>query len=313
MFLMLIAGSAATHIFGVENGLRQILIAGVSVFVGQLLLKALIGNYKLHQEGTFVVILGSYLSIGLATDFIVALNQFNRVGYQVGRVTALVAIVGIEFFIGGLYQLQRGQTETALLAINEHLERLNASARRELWLYRRKVATVLHGSVQSHLYASAIRLAQTKRVTKAIIDRETKELRATLGELDFEQRTRESLRSVIRQIIDVWAGTCEIYSQIDKSIFILAKKDAEFEAAFIEVVREAISNAVKHSKATEIDVKAEVRHNTAYLSISANQLAKLNQNSSSGFGTKLFNELTLRWSLRNESARAIFEAEIVGG
>lgn len=312
LFLVLVSGPMSFHIFGLERGFVQTSIVGILSLAGLMLIKSVCANLKLRQEATFALMMVSYLVLGFAIDLVITFDSFNNVHYLPGRITTLIVVVGLGYFVGAIYQLQREAAASELVAINDHLEKLNAAARRELWLHRRKIATVLHGPVQSHLYASAIRLSQAKRITRPLVDKVSTELRDSLSELDFENRDREPMRLVIRQIIDVWHGTCEIYPNIDKSVYVAALKDGEFEAALIEVVREAISNAVKHSGASEIEIEAKTSGDLVLLSIINNGKHPNIADAKPGFGSKLLDELTLKWSLSATSDdRTKFYAELV--
>ncbi len=314
LFMLVLTTSAAIHSFGPVDAPKQLAIVALLSFALLSIARAAMSKLVLRQDRAFIVQLVTYAAIGFALDIAMKLSPFSRVTYVPGKITLFVIVIGTGFFIGQILQLQRDSATRSLEMINERLEKLTAGARRELWLYRRKVATVLHGPVQARLYASAIRLSQAKRVNKALVDRVSDELRAALSELDFDKAQSPSLRQVLRQIVDVWAGTCEVFLKIDKSVFLLAKSDADFNEAFIEVAREAISNGVKHSKASEIEVAAELVNDIVELRISNNgTIAEVSAEATkAGFGTVLFDELTLSWSLaRGSDQRIQFNAKLV--
>jgi anti-sigma regulatory factor (Ser/Thr protein kinase) len=61
-------------------------------------------------------------------------------------------------------------------------------------------------------------------------------------------------------------------------------------------LREGISNAIKHGQATEIEVEAKIADKLIELSIVNNGKAPVNK-AGKGFGSKLYDELTLDWNL----------------
>lgn len=310
VLMVLIAAPTATHLFG-ATGMLQLTVGAVVVFAGLHLATFLLRGRWLSQELSFVVVMTTCALLGLIGDLGVTYSPFNTVDYKPGRLIVFLMILGSAFFIGQLYQFQRDLATRQLVEINDRLEKLTASARRELWVYRRKVATVLHGPVQARLYASAIRLSQAKRISKPLIDKVSRELGEALAELDFEQQSRESMRQVMRQIIDVWSGSCEIFSAINKDVYLLAKKNPDFEDAFVEVIREAISNAVKHSKADEIEIVSVVKGDLVALSVFSNGSAAVAE-LSRGFGSRLFDDLTYSWRLRTAGdGRTEFFAQLV--
>jgi signal transduction histidine kinase len=310
VLMVLFAGPTATHVFG-ASGTMQLLVGAMTVFLGLHLAAYLLRGRWLSQELSFLTVMVACALIGLVADLAVSFSPLNSVDYRPGRLVAFMVILGLVFFIGQLYQFQRDIAERQLVEINDRLEKLTASARRELWVYRKKVATVLHGPVQARLYASAIRLTQAKRITKPLIDRVSRELGEAMAELDFEQIPRESMRQVMRQIIDVWSGNCEIFAAISKDVYLLAKKNPDFADAYVEVMREAVSNAVKHSKATEIEIESSISGDMVSMQITNNGSLP-DKNISRGYGSRLYDELTYSWSLSSaQDGKTKFEAKLV--
>ncbi len=216
--------------------------------------------------------------------------------YPGARIVTLTLIIGLAMFIGQIRQTQRYASQQKAREVNEQLELLNSQARRELWLNRRRIATVLHGPVQAALYASAMRLAQASRPSKKLIQAVNQDLANALEVLKFDSLEVTDLRDVLRQITEVWAGSCEIYSNISKSVYQVVKKNPLVGEAVAEVLREATSNAIKHGSATEIEIEAKVSSKLVVLTIYNNGKSPAG-NRGQGFGSKLYNELTHTWSL----------------
>jgi signal transduction histidine kinase len=150
--------------------------------------------------------------------------------------------------------------------------------------------------VQAALYASAMRLAQSSRPSKKLIQSVNQDLADALDVLKFDSLEETDLRDVIGQITDVWSGTCEIYSNISKAVFQVTKKNPLVGEAVTEVLREAVSNAIKHGSATEIEIDAKVTAKLVVISIVNNGKSPVNSRGN-GFGSKLYGELTHTWQL----------------
>jgi two-component sensor histidine kinase len=75
-------------------------------------------------------------------------------------------------------------------------------------------------------------------------------------------------------------------------------------------LREAVSNAIKHGSANEIEIDAKVSNNLILLSIINNGKPAVNSRGT-GFGSKLYSELTHTWKLdKLEDGRTKFSATI---
>jgi signal transduction histidine kinase len=230
--------------------------------------------------------------------------------YPAARIITLTVIIGLAMFIGQIRQTQRYASQQKAREVNEQLELLNSQARRELWLNRRRIATVLHGPVQAALYASAMRLAQSSRPSKKLIQSVNQDLADALDVLKFDSLEETDLRDVIGQITEVWSGTCEIYSNISKAVYQVTKKNPLVGEAVTEVLREAVSNAIKHGSATEIEIDAKVTAKLVVISIVNNGKSPVNSRGN-GFGSKLYSELTHTWQLeRTADSRTKFSATV---
>ena len=272
---------------------------GIFAFVSAAVIElfaVVLRRLSLSTLPALILQLGVFATAGFASSYAIALANLEAGTYPTGRIVTLSIIIGLGVFIGQLRQTHRAATEDAAREVNAQLELLNSQARRELWLNRRRIAMVLHGPVQAALYASAMRLAQAVRPSKKLIQTVTADLENALVVLKFDSIESPDLKSVLSQISDVWAGTCEIYLNISKSVYQATKKNALLSEAVVEVLREGISNAIKHGQATEIEVEAKIADKLIELSIVNNGKAPVNK-AGKGFGSKLYDELTLDWNL----------------
>ena len=266
---------------------------------------------NLRAIAAFFVQVGVFAIAGFAASAAIGIAQLDAGLYPVARIVALTITIGLAMFIGQVRQTQRYASQEKAREVNQQLELLNSQARRELWLNRRRIATVLHGPVQAALYASAMKLAQAKRPTKKLIQSVTQELANALEILKFERLATVNVREVLQQIADVWAGSCDVYFNVAKSVYQASRKDTNLSEALVEVLREATSNAIKHGAATEIEIDVKLVDNLIEITVINN--GKLTAiEARKGFGSKLYSELTHSWQLTKlPDGRTQFAATIV--
>ncbi len=307
--ITVISAPSAIRFYGEDAFQALLVFALVTVLVLELAAFAL-RRATARAVAAFFIQVVVFAVAGVASSFALSLTNFTADIYPAIRIIALTIVIGLAMFIGQIRQTQRYASQQFARDVNEQLELLNSQARRELWLNRRRIATVLHGPVQAALYASAMRLAQANRPSKKLIQSVNEDLAEALEVLKFESLEKTDLRDVLTQIVDVWAGTCEIYPVISKSVYQAIRKRPLLGEAVSEILREAISNAIKHGAATEIEVDAKISHNLIVLSILNNGKAPVNR-AGTGFGSKLYAELTHTWALdRIEDGRTRFNATI---
>ena len=97
-----------------------------------------------------------------------------------------------------------------------------------------------------------------------------------------------------------------------KNVYDSLKRSTNAAESFVEVIREAISNAIKHGGATEIEVTARLEKGLIGLQVLNNGKAPTKKEASTGYGTQILTELALGWTLDvTADGRVLFIAEIV--
>ena len=294
--LITLVSTPAALVFYLQEAVLALAIFAVVTYVVLELVSLVLRSVSVSTVAALAIQVVAFSISGITSSVTIAMANLPSGSYPVGRIVTLSIIIGVGVFIGQLRQTQRVITQIAAREVNAQLELLNSQARRELWLNRRRIATVLHGPVQAALYASAMRLAQAARPTKKLIQTVNADLESALEVLKFDSLEAPDLKSVLAQIGEVWSGNCEIYLGVSKNVYQITKKNALLSEAVVEVLREGISNAIKHGQATEIDVEAKVSGKLIELSIVNNGKAPVNK-AGNGFGSKLYDELTLAWQL----------------
>ena len=307
--LTLISTPAAVVFYSQDAGLALLVFALTLLATLELAALAL-RKARVSAILAFFIQLAIFATGGVMATLALGLANLGAGLFPASRIITLTMIIGVAMFVGQVRQTQRYASQLNAQEVNEKLELLNSQARRELWLNRRRIATVLHGPVQAALYASAMRLAQSTRPSKKLIQSVNEDLASALEVLKFESLESPDLRDVLSQIVEVWQSTCEIYSNVTKPVYQVTKKKPLVGEAVVEVLREAVSNAIKHGSASEIEIEAKVSNNLILLSIINNGKPAVNSRGN-GFGSKLYSELTHTWNLdKTEDGRTKFSATI---
>ena len=294
--LITLISTPAALIFYQTDALTALVIFAFTTLLVLELASVALRTFKAKALFAFFIQLVVFATAGFSSTFALNLAELDAGLYPVARIVALTLVIGLAMFIGQVRQTQRYESQAKAREVNEQLELLNSQARRELWLNRRRIATVLHGPVQAALYASAMRLAQSKRPTKKLIQSVNQDLESALEVLKFERASSVNLRDVLQQISEVWAGTCDIYFNVSKPAFQTTNRDANLSEAAIELIREAVSNAIKHGSASEVDIDVRLGDSLLEISVTNNGKAAVNR-AGTGFGSKLYSELSHSWQL----------------
>ena len=165
-------------------------------------------------------------------------------------------------------------------------------------IHNANIAQYLHGEIQAGLTASSLLLQQAAKSGDTALANEALERAASLLSQDHTNisYTRMATPEVkLEKIISGWKGIADIsislppVSQLDEAVL----------RNSVALIEEAIANAIRHARATEIQVSSVL--NTDLLTISIISNGDSMTKGKAGLGTKLFNDLASEWSYANES------------
>lgn len=238
-------------------------------------------------------------------------------GIPTGQLHALMIygfVLGGSLFAAQFAQLQRKRSTEKLAAVNQELEILNSSLRQELWLNRRRAASVLHGPVQAALYASAMKLAQTSSPTTQLVADVEKDIQEALEKLNNPSNLAgEQISQVLNQIVDIWSDVATIDIDLPKDLEAAIANQPLASEALIEITREFINNAIKHGKATKLSVKVvRIDENRFFIEVFDDGQG-VPPGAKPGFGSKLLTELSLEWNQLRIGNQTRSYAEVVLG
>jgi signal transduction histidine kinase len=242
------------------------------------------------------------------------LLQWNVTVEQTYALLLFGASVGGTTFAAQFSQLQRKSTTEKLIAVNQQLEILNASLRQELWLNRRRTASVLHGPVQAALFASAMKLSQESKPTPQLVAEVEKDIAQALEKLNNPSNLEgEDISDLLNQIVEIWSDAADIAIEIPEALEAAITKRPLASEALIEISREFITNAIKHGKASKVSLKVS-RLDGARIAIEVIDDGQgLPPGAKPGFGSKLLSELSLVWRQSRVGDATVSYAEIVLG
>lgn len=220
-------------------------------------------------------------------------------------------------FYGSLFYQAAFQILDRVKLANLELRKLVAFLQNEFQVNRRTLAQVVHGKVQARLQAASIRLKQADRITDDLIVAIQDDLSATVLDTTDTSLDAQSVEVLLTEMADQWSGICELTFSFGGQVSHLVNQHSSLKAAVVEVVREAINNAVKHGEADEADIVIVANDPGSVAIEIRNQVYSIGQNQGSGsrgYGSQLLDQITDSWSIRFEDGDAIFEATIsIGG
>lgn len=307
-FIVIMSYSTSSALSGPVTAL---LVSGaaLALFTTQILVwRRLLGRYEIPLLAAFGITILIGVLMGLSTNLLLAVPLLDLPSRVVAQATAFFIVSMALMFGIAVTGLQRDKSIEELGQIVEDLRVLNTQLRQRVWLSQKTLATELHGSVQATLNASAMRLAQLDNPTEQDLDRVRQDIDNALAKLGREDYLAgESFEDLVEQICELWDSTCEInYRLSDSAQGVLAENSATAYCT-LEVLREAVNNAIKHGAPKKIEISIDSLGDLISLRIENDGSAV--QRSNFGLGSQIYQELTLDYSLSGTSP-IVFAAKI---
>lgn len=279
-----------------ETILRSAAI-GALTWLGLLLTRALVRR-RPHLQRVEVLV-GSAMVVGLtALNF--AINKVlvdpARSWTQLGGIVVALPIITILVAVTGR-TLAEGTPRTRALEFAVDERQLDAlAANREFVRVSRELAQYVHGTLQSHLLATAFAIEDASRTgDPAAVDAAIAGARRAF-EMDLPERAGDrALPEMLQQQVDVWDGFVDISIDLDDALSGMRTDDA---ARVTQVVEEAISNARKHGRARAVEVRIVSGEDGACVTVRDDGLGP--GHGDAGMGSMLIDDATGgAWSLRS--------------
>lgn len=230
-------------------------------------------------------------------------------------VLAVAVSVFISNFVTGFFSCQLSIRQSSLVDAAEANAKLQESVtalKQDVWLNRRRFARLVHGSVQANLQSVAIRLIRSNQTGNLSADALAEELGQSLNNSLSDQSQQPKLTSALHSLKEFWAGACDLTISAEPAVLSRIENNPQTAECLYELISEAVSNAVKHAQADEVDVRivqvgdvlqVEIRNAQGIRADSANANV-------AGYGSRIYDEITSSWSLTFDDTDAILKATL---
>ena len=255
---------------------------------------------RTHSAG--ILICGYYLATGPIIIFSSRILNLSGLVHVTELTSILLAeaIVGLLLGIGNFgyaaLTANRLQTIAELQRSTDELEAWLSFLRQHSWSRRRQLAHALHGNLQSALLVATIKLGDIDHLAKSDIDKIRADIAEALETIEHLNATNQTIDEVITRLSSVWENTLELRWSVED---VAEKKLAEsplLMESVSEVIREGVTNAAKHGKATVAQIDISLMGREIQVQV-ADDGKGIEEGLTPSLGTELLNEVCLSWSL----------------
>lgn len=234
-------------------------------------------------------------------------------GWALGIAAATITVVlAIVVSIGSGVTRERDAVIVELSHSTRELERSLTRRKQTQWLQNKSLLRALHGPVQTAVNAAAIKIDGALRegnVSAEMIENIRRELFASLDVLGNTDGAVISLDDGMNRIEKTWDGICEVSISISLDAHEKLDSDVIIRSCFFDMVTEAVSNAVRHGQATEVEVSAKSHDGDLVLDVRDNG-SFVGVANAPGLGSNLLDDCTSLWRIQPTGTGHLLTATI---
>jgi signal transduction histidine kinase len=199
--------------------------------------------------------------------------------------------------ITALQDYNRNDFITQLKKNNNRIERDLALLNQRLWVERREWALRIHGTVQASLTAALARLSQPGGLDKKDLALVREHIVQARRGLSDENSTTFNLIDALKEITKTWRGILEIKVDFRSPAAKTLITDRWASVCANEIIKESVSNSIKHGKAERVDVEFDSVQPGFIEIIAVDDGKGLPRQFRPGLGSQLLDEIAFPWSL----------------
>lgn len=223
---------------------------------------------------------------------------------------AIALYVSVTFFgLAVVHDYNRDSYLEKLRKNNARIERELALVNQQIWVERRAWALRIHGTVQASLTAAYVRLSKVGKLNAKDVDLIRAHIsQARKGLVDSKELF--DFGKSIRQIKNAWKGLIEIKVNLQSDAAKLLLTDKWAGVCANEIIKEAVSNCLKHGRAKTATVQFEKCEPGFVRIIVEDDGRGVPRNFKPGLGSQLIDEIAFPWSLTKIPGGTRLEARI---
>ena len=298
---MRLAAEPAFLLLPILSGLIPMLVfAAARVVVGRWTPRLWIGIAVAGVVGALGVVLSVQVEIAIGLPvppYVVDIAALA--GALLGLLAATYVAVGH----------RRSATEEELQGYVDALRAGSSLLSQHLFIARRNLSYVIHGSLQGALYAASMRLLANPVPSPELISAIRHDVALAARKLDASEMTAVRLNDALPELARMWSGECEITWKISEGADLLMSTAPIAETSVAEIARECITNSVRHGRARAVQVGVVVKDRHIRLTCSDDGGGVVTT-AGPGLGSRMLDELCIQWVRTREGMHTRVTADI---
>ena len=199
-----------------------------------------------------------------------------------------------------------------LYTANDELRWMIARINLVSWNIRGVVSRNLHGPIQTTIHGAVFQLKkaiESNTYSPALMGEIQHKVVDAISLLKADETSIESVEKVFADIASMWEGTCQITIDAPHKILDQVTSDEPAKSALIDIVRESVSNAVRHAGATRVFVGIGTQSRQILIT-TVNDGKSFNPENPKGLGLGMLETISLHSSISRDGDKTVIETAI---
>jgi signal transduction histidine kinase len=195
---------------------------------------------------------------------------------------------------------------------NDELRWIIARKNLVIWNLRGSLSRNLHGPIQSAIQVSVFDLrkaVETDALNADLIERIQKNISEAICNLNAMNRKSLGVQQVFDDVVETWRDHCNIAIHVSDETLEVLTQDPAAKSASEEIVREFVSNALRHAEAKNVEIQITLTDKCLLIS-TTNDGFEFNEESSKGLGLGLLDSIAISSSVARLGDKTLVSAEI---
>ena len=195
---------------------------------------------------------------------------------------------------------------------NDELRWIIARKNLVIWNLRGSLSRNLHGPIQSAIQVSVFDLrkaVESDALNSELIERIQENISDAIYNLNTKNPKSTGVQQVFDDVVETWSDHCNIAIHVLGETLEILTEDSAARSASEEIVREFVSNALRHAEAKNVEIN--ITHTDKCLLVSAtNDGLEFKEESSKGLGLGLLDSIAVRSSVARFGDKTLVRAEV---
>jgi len=173
-----------------------------------------------------------------------------------------------------------------------------------------RVAKVIHADIQAKLRAILLRV-KTGGITEANVaqlNQDLEYINSVIASIGDEEAV--DFAAELDGLVEFWSGVCDVRLEVEDEFVDALANRSDLCQTTVDVVAEAVSNAVKHAEAKTATVRLELKPHSLKISVSNPASPAKIEAFSTGQGGRQLDRVASSWSLESADSSTILHVSI---